>query len=101
MPTYELSALAVSDLDEILQYSFERFGKKQMLKYSTQLASCLDKISENNGHYKRIEINRKTVRSLHCQKHYIFALERTDKPLLILAVLHEKMELTRHLKNRL
>ena len=101
MPTYQLSALAAEDLDEILQYTFERFGKKQMLKYNTQLSVCLDKISQDEGLYKKIEIEEKIVRSLRCQKHYIFALERGDKPLLILAILHEKMELTRRLKNRL
>lgn len=101
MYTYQLSALAAEDLDEILQYTFERFGRKQMLKYSNQLAACLDEISKDDGLYKKIEIEKYTVRSLRCQKHYLFGLEREDKSLLIIAILHEKMELIRRLRNRL
>ncbi len=101
MPSYELSTFAESDLDKVLQYSFERFGENQMLKYNAQLMSCFDEISKISGHYKKIERKGKTLRSLHCPKHYIFALERGDQPLLIIAILHERMDLTIRIQNRL
>ena len=85
MHSYELSVLAALDLDQILQYTFECFGQGQMLKYNAQLIACFDEISGEFGLFKKIERSGKTIRSLHCQKHYIFALEREDQPILIIA----------------
>ena len=41
------------------------------------------------------------VRVMHCQHHYIFGLMREDAPMLIVAILHERMDVIARLQNRL
>ena len=103
MHSYRLSVTAEKDLQDILEYTLEQFGESQMLQYNAKLISCLEAITENSSfsHYKRFKRNGKFIRSLHCQKHYIFALEQEDAPLIIIALLHDKMDLITRLKSRL
>ena len=103
MHSYRLSTSAELDLEDILQYTFEHFGQSQMLRYNAGLISCLEAMTQDSpfGQYKRFQRNGKFIRSLHCQKHYIFALEQEDAPLTIIALLHEKMDLITRLKSRL
>jgi len=101
MNAYELSILAESDLEEILEYTFESFGQNQMYKYMEQLEHCLNQLVSSRGSYRRLDVGGKSVRSLRCKKHYIFAVERQDLPLLIIAVLHERMDLVKRIQNRL
>ena len=101
MPPYEFSERADEDYDGIMQYTLDNFGEKQMVKYSDQLIACLNTISDDKAIYKKIENEGRVIRSLHCQKHYIFGLERKNNPLLIIAIFHERMNLLEQLKNRL
>jgi len=64
-------------------------------KELTIVNDCLQKkCNANIGLYGQTPIK-------HCKKHYLFALSEPDKPLLIIAVLHEQMDLINRLKNRL
>ena len=101
MIPYQLSPRAKSDIEDILEYTFDSFGKRQMLKYKGQLEHCLKQLSSNLTSYRNLDIDGISIQSLHCQKHYIFAMDRQDRPLLIIAVLHEKMDLVKRLTNRL
>lgn len=101
MPSYELSQLAESDLEHILEYTFVNFGKNQMYKYKRQLEHCLKILANNVPSYRRLDIDGKYIRSLHCQMHFLFALERQNRPLLIVAVLHERMDLVKRIRDRL
>ena len=102
MSFYQLSIDAESDLDDILQYTFDRFGVDQMIKYNAQLIQCFDEISKAKGLYKEIESNSTNIRFLHCQKHYVFAIKNKSEPvIIIIAIFHEKMDLMNRLKSRL
>lgn len=101
MNTYKFSPDAAFDLQSILDYTIKNFGKRQMLKYKEQLKACLNKLASTSYSGRILNVEGKSLRLLHCQKHYIFALERADNPLLVIAVLHEKMDLVERVKNRL
>ena len=103
MHSYRLSATAELDLQDVLEYTLEHFGQSQMLQYNANLISCLEAMTQDSSfsHYKRFKRNGRFIRSLHCQKHYIFAFEQEDAPLIILALFHEKMDLITRLKSRL
>ena len=101
MASYQLLSSAESDLEEILEYTLDRHGANQMLKYTDQLVSCFEEISKRKGLYKRLKSRGVEIRSLHCQKHYIFAMEQRDGPVLILAIFHERMNLIERVKDRL
>ena len=100
MAFYQLSVEADQELDEILQYSFEQFGMDQMVKYNNQLVDCFEEITKPIGLYKTIKIEDEAIRSLHCQKHYIIALE-DEELIFIMAIFHEKMDIMSRIKKRL
>ena len=99
--SYEISKSAEKDWRSIVEYTFINFGKRQVEKYTKSLLKCLDDLTEDVGHKKEIDVSGHQVILKHCQKHYIFGLQRNDKPLLIIAILHEQMDLMQRLKNRL
>lgn len=101
MPSYILSLSAQLDLEDILQYTFDNFGASQMLKYNDFLIEGFEKIAKQDGTYKRVNEQDIEVRSLHCQKHYIFAIEGIETSVIIIAILHERMELMKRLTSRL
>ncbi len=41
------------------------------------------------------------LRMAHCEHHYVFCLPREDAPALIVAILHERMDLMARLADRL
>ena len=41
------------------------------------------------------------MRVTHCQHHYIFGILRENSPMLIVAILHERMDMIKQLENRL
>ncbi len=96
---YKLSVDAENDLDEIWDYSFKNWGKKQANNYINELIDCFEKISKGNILYKNIVFNDKVIKSVHCRCHYIF-FSSGDRPVVI-RILHEKMDMISILQNRL
>jgi plasmid stabilization system protein ParE len=41
------------------------------------------------------------LRMARCERHYVFCFPRLDAPALIVAILHERMDLVARLENRL
>lgn len=101
MADYEISPLVEPEIDAILDYTIEKFGRSQMIKYWDQLKTCLDQLDRKHPICQEIKVGSKSLRYIHCQKHYLFALERANRPLLIIAILHERMDLVARLKSRL
>ena len=99
--SYEISKAAEKDWRDIIRYTLNKFGKKQVQKYTNSLLKCLDDLANAKGQFKTIEVSAHKVLIKRCQKHYIFALDEPNRPLLIIAILHERMDLIQRLKNRL
>lgn len=96
----ELAPAAKEDLADIARYTMQKWGKPQALKYAGFLDSCFQKIVEGKDRSKAVLPGRKDVRFCRCQQHYVFYLRRKDKTVII-AVLHERMDLMIRLKDRL
>jgi len=45
---YRLSRLAAADLEEIAEYTIERFGINQARRYRDGLKTCFDQLAENH-----------------------------------------------------
>ena len=101
MVSYHLSEAAEADWREIALYTLSNFGEIELQRYTEGLLKCLDNLVERVGRFRSIKIAPHKVLAKPCQQHVIFALERTDERLLILAILHERMDLIRQLKHRL
>ena len=98
---YELTTNAENDWRGILEYTLQNFGENQVLLYTNDLIKCVDTLQSKKGHYRYIQIKSHSILVKHCNKHYIFAIERLNKPILIIAIFHERMDLMQRLKNRL
>mgnify|MGYP001032617351 CR=1 FL=1 len=101
LPSYELTTYAENDWKAIVEYTLKNFGEKQLLQYTNALIKCIDIIKSKKGHHRYIQIKNHTLLIKHCKKHYLFAIERQNKPILIIAIFHERMDLMKRLKNRL
>ena len=98
---YEISKAAEKDWHNIVSYTLDKFSKKQVQKYTNALIKCLDDLANKKGAFKKLDVSDNEILIKHCQKHYIFALNEPNRPLLIIAIFHERMDLMQRLKNRL
>ncbi len=96
---YTLTEHAKEDLIEIWNYSAERWGESQADQYLRTLERGFERIAKGELISKRPLPHFETVRSARCEHHYVFFL--SSSPIIILAVLHEKMDFISRLKNRL
>ncbi len=99
MPNVELTPEADSDLEDIWRYTLGRWGAAQADRYIDQLADCFSAIGDGQVHTRELKGNAKGARLYRCQHHYICYLP-FDPPLII-AILHERMDLLARLKDRL
>ena len=88
-------------MKDIISYTNKKFGKKQVHKYTSELNLCFDNLAVQKGLIKQFKIKSHQIQVKRCKKHYIFALLRTDLPILIIAIFHERMDLMQRIENRL
>lgn len=99
MPSYELTLAAEEALRGIWRYTSETWGPEQADKYLDLLGECFDAIGNRRAAPIPLPQLPDEVCIHHCQRHYIFWLA-IDRPIII-AVLHEKMDVLQRLKDRL
>lgn len=102
MPGYELTVLAEEDLRAIARYTVDTWGVEQAKRYETLLLKRFEEIAQGNITPSVFLKNRPDLLFTHCEHHYIFYWQPKDreKP-IILAVLHERMDLMQRLEDRL
>ena len=98
--SYEISLLAEEDWRDIVNYTFDNHGEAQTRKYMDQLEKCISDLSIGEGFYKAMDGLIPDICLKHCEHHYIFGLMRDNKPMLVIAILHERMDLMVQLKRR-
>ena len=101
MPPYELTPAAQNDLREIARYTLKQWGETQSLHYAGLLEQCFVEIAARSKVSRAVSERYPTLRVCRCEHHYVFYLYPIDKPPLIIAVLHEKMDILKRLKGRL
>lgn len=99
MKTYDLTLAAEDDLRNIWQYTYETWGLDQAEKYLDQVEACCEAIGEGRARSKSFDELPDDVRIYRCQHHYIVWL--ADDRRIIIAILHERMDLVRRLTGRL
>lgn len=101
MRLYRISPDSEKDWREIVRYTRDHFGEAQARKYTNGLLHCIEAMARGEGYYKDVQVSQETIRMKHCQKHYIFAIIEHERPITVIAILHEKMELMKRLQRRL
>ncbi|WNC73981.1 type II toxin-antitoxin system RelE/ParE family toxin [Thalassotalea psychrophila] len=87
---------ASNDLINIYRYSLKEYGQQQAEKYFTNIDSAIQKIALNPYFYvKRVEFTP-AIRICPERKHLIIYDLQADS-ILIIRILHCKMELKEHL----
>lgn len=99
--SYILTAAAEVDVRGIIRYTSKQWGEAQVRRYMTSLENGIALIALGQGVFKDMSVLYPALRMAHCGHHYIFCLPRGDAPSLIVAVLHERMDLMMRLKERL
>jgi toxin ParE1/3/4 len=87
---------AEQDLIDIWLYTSQNWGDVQADTYLRKLEKCFEKISKGKAALKTLPNN---IQFIKCEHHYVFLL--MEQKAIVIAVLHEKMDLLVRLKDRL
>jgi len=100
-PPYRLTKGAAADLRGIVRYTLEQWSKEQCRTYVAQIEETASALAKGEGPFKNLDDVHPGLRMKVAGHHYIFCLPQRDRPALILAILHERMDIMVRLKNRL
>jgi len=98
---YVLSDEAEADLRAIVRYTRKQWGHAQVRAYVAKLKQGMTRLALRQGPFKEMDEVHPALRMARCEHHYIFCLLRDDAPVLIVAILHERMDLMTRLAGRL
>lgn len=101
MPGFELARSAESDIRSIALYTLEKWGAKQAAHYTTILDAHFEAIANGKARTRTFLQHRPELLVSRVEHHYVFHLNRRKQCPLILAVLHENMDLVLRLRDRL
>lgn len=96
MPNYDLSKKAAKDVSTILDYSYKEFGEKTALEYYLSLKDTFALLSKQPQIGRDINHIRAGYFRHEHAKHVIFYTLK-ENGILIIRVLHQKMDFERHL----
>ena len=100
MPYYRLTSAAERDLAGIWDYTFETWGDDQADRYLEGIAACCERIAGGRATCTAFPEIDARLKSYRCEHHYIFFLA-DDEATIIIAFLHERMDLMVRLARRL
>ncbi len=99
--SYGLAQSAVADLREITRYTRKQWGNDQTRRYIAKLEQCTETLAKGDCIYKDLSLLHPGLRMVLCEQHYIFCVPRPAAPALVIAILHERMDLMTRLNSRL
>ena len=91
--------LAEEDIKDIYLYSYKEFGEEQAEKYYDGLEERFQQILNQTAHsqdYSHIDAG---LRRANYEQHAIYYELGTENEVLIIRVLHQQMDETRHLES--
>lgn len=100
-PDYVLTHAAEADIRGIIRHTRKEWGDAQVRRYLAKLEQGMTRLAVGRPPFKDISAIYPALRMVHCEHHYVFCLPRERAPALIVAVLHERMDLMARLANRL
>jgi plasmid stabilization system protein ParE len=97
---YELTTLAQEDLKDIARYTLTQWSENQSLHYAELLEKRFCEIAARTAYSRPLSSRYPQVLVNRCEHHYIFYIHQEKKPPRIIAILHERMNMLKRLKNR-
>ena len=98
---YVLTAGAAVDLQNIAEYTEQEWGSARRKQYIRQIETVAIQLANGLGAFRQRDDIYPGIRVKLAGHHYVFCLPRIDSPALILAILHERMDIIARLKERL
>ncbi len=95
---YRLTNKATNDLIEIWDYTFETWSEVQAEKYYSQLTDAFSFIAENGEIGKNFSEIKKGLLGKNVGKHIVFYQFESENKIVIIRVLHERMDLKSRLQ---
>ncbi|EAM6659528.1 type II toxin-antitoxin system RelE/ParE family toxin [Salmonella enterica] len=101
MTAYILTTDAEADLRGIIRYTRKQWGTAQVRRYIARLEHAIAGLAAGRGPFKDMSELFPELRMMRCEHHYAFYLPRRSAPALVVAILHERMDLIVRLTERL
>lgn len=99
--SYVVSKGAAADLRDITRYTVTNWGEAQCRAYVAEIEKAAEAVAQGVGVFNYMSFLLPGLRMASCGKHFIFCMPKAGQPSVILAILHERMDLMARLKNRL
>jgi len=100
MTGYFLIPEAEEDIKGIARYTLERWGKKQYFSYAESFERRFQEIANGAVQPRMFSKRFPLVLMNKCEHHYIFYIHKKESIPLIIAILHERMDIVSWLENR-
>ncbi len=100
MAEYQFTNKAVEDLTAIWEYTFSKWSEEQANKYYNLIIESCQDIAENPETGKNYTGVNSRLFGLKAKKHIIFYRKLIDKPIEIIRILHERMDLKSRLNKK-
>jgi plasmid stabilization system protein ParE len=101
MLPYELTPAAEADLREIARYTLRQWGVRQQRRYARLLAECFRGIAGGSVRARNFSERYPQVQVTRYEHHYVFFLHPAGQKPVIIAVLHERMDMLTRIGERL
>ena len=98
---YILSRSAAADLQDLVDYTLQTWGQAKCRAYVAQLEQAATELALGNGPFRTRDDLLPGLRVRRSGRHFLFCMPRKDQPALILAILHERMDVISRLQQRL
>ncbi|MDZ7752066.1 MAG: type II toxin-antitoxin system RelE/ParE family toxin [Gammaproteobacteria bacterium] len=102
MRPYVLTRSAATDLRDVVRYTLQTWERTQCQAYIAQIEERPPReLALGQGGYKNRDDLLPGLRVRRAGHHYLFCLPRDNQPSLMLAILHERMDMIARLQERL
>ena len=98
---YILTAAAEADVRSIIRYTRQQWGDRQVRAYMARLEQGIVQLASGKGISRDLGDMHAGLRMARCEHHYVFCRDREQGLPLIIAILHERMDLIQRLGERL
>ena len=98
MGKYRLTNLAVQDLSDIWNYTFDNWSERQADNYYEQLTNAFEAIADNQQQGRNYEGILGDLFGFKVNRHIVFYRRISSELVEITRILHERMDLKKRLK---
>jgi toxin ParE1/3/4 len=92
---------AQAELRDIVRHTVKQWGADQARTYARQIDDAAADLATGQGVYKDWSAVLPGLRVKAVGSHYVFCVLRSGQPALVLAILHQRMDLLARLQRRL